>query len=266
MVQSKTQLVAVANEWMEHAKADMREQMIAFMRQANIREDQMASILDVPQSQISAILNGSGEINLNTFARILVAADMAAVIMPARDAEAMCKMQKQDFQDISIRMRKGQRNGSMESGYPMPPKKGLRSTEPMRDSRGRFTSTRDISMENREALPMEDSMPQPLPSLEDLSYDKLSEIMYMHGWNREVDMRRMSRGQMVSFLIEKFSSAPSAKAPTTIENESCRPHCENEQCQTSDTPISKKIMNGLKEVFDENPHLLDKLASLFNEE
>lgn len=82
MVKNKGELVAAADEWLGIAREDISNQMRAFMTSTGATIEQVADILDCDVEMVAGMLNGTINIDLATFAKLLIATGNVIVITP----------------------------------------------------------------------------------------------------------------------------------------------------------------------------------------
>ena len=119
MINSKRQLIEVSNEWLNVARNDVRKHMMGFMRHFNMNAEQVADALDADVDLINGIINGTCEIPMSLFAKILIATGHIITIAPVQAMQNMARPMPTPTPRTCGRR-------------PMP--------QPMRDARGRFAS------------------------------------------------------------------------------------------------------------------------------
>ena len=138
MVRNKRELIDAASAWLSVAQDDIRKHANAFIEKANINEEMLADILDTDIETIENMLNGTADLPMSVFAKILIATNHAIIITPV---EALPPMPNG----------RGMNRGRME---PQRPFDGETTEtprrQPMRDHRGRFVSQRDAEARMRE--------------------------------------------------------------------------------------------------------------------
>lgn len=294
MVKNKRELLAMATEWTNHAKNDMRNQLIGFMESVGTDQRRLADVLGLSDGEIDQILNGNGEITLSTFAKLLIATDnvleikpMAAVARTSRHGGGAQTPQRDS------RGRFMPKNGGMpmppRGGMPMPPMGGGYPTpEEMRRMHGgmpmppmggqmppRFGGMPGMSQRMNGGMPMppmggQQTMPCKEIDLDELSRKELINLINQQGFNREIDVRNASRGELIDFLemkqqaemptVEPRQNVVVEDAPMELNDN----HVENdEQAQTNggaDEHLAEMLMNEL----ENNPRLREVVNRYMN--
>ena len=278
MIQNKRELLAKANEWVIMAKNDLRDQIVAFMREMGTDATTLADALGISEGELDQILNGNGEITLTTFAKILIATDNAIEIKPITSTpwggyDAMARNARPTPPMGNPRMSRrpmppmggmvppmGNRIPPIGETAPrrfcgMPGIKGNRPTPPMGNPR----------MSRRPMPPVGGMMPpmEGMPSMETMSAldamprTALVQTIQDNDWDTEIDVACASRADLIDFLIEKgFNIETPAVCDTTCDapiNESA-PTSESAPTETtSDT--SDRLAQMLAEELRRNPAL-----------
>lgn len=128
MVRNKTELVSAAQEWTNIAKRDIQKKLMQFMRITNLPVERVASLLDVDINTVNRMIEGTLDIPMSLFAKILISTGHAIQIVPEVElAKAQCKCHQNAIQHRGPARGADGRfvsRGQMPipNGYPMPPR------------------------------------------------------------------------------------------------------------------------------------------------
>lgn len=241
MIRSKQELEAVAREWTNRAKHDLRNQMISFIEENGTNEGELADALAISVDEIDQILNGNGEISLSTFAKILIATDNVIEIKPAAMMPQRGHMPMGEGR--MPRRPMGRMPMMSEDGYPMPPmgempnrfggmpgmgKKVKRPTAPC----GGVAPQRPMQQPQMQRVRLEEL------ELDELGRNELTDIVRQNHWDSEIDVNSARRSELIDFLNCKIQTPP------TTETAEHREENENE-----------RIGRMLADEVARNPHL-----------
>ena len=190
MVRNKRELLAAASEWVNHAKDDIRHSLTQFMDRVGADENRMADILGTSVAEIHSILNGTGDVTLSTFAKLLIATDNAIEIKPV--AAVMGDMPRGGFPSPEqMQEEVARRGGSTCVGeMPMPPMPPMGGRHPM------------------------PPMPQGMPGgcdmmevdLDRLNTSELQKLALRDGFTRH-EIEGKSRGELIDMLETRQQEA-----------------------------------------------------------
>lgn len=262
MIRNKRELLAIASQWMSQAANDLRTKTIEFIETSGVSEAELSDILGITMNEVEQILNGSGDIKLSTFAKILIATDNAIEIKPVGNTPLSRQKQPRNSRGQFMprnprqmpKMREGMPMPPMMDGYPMPPMREGESPMidgmpmppfgegmPMPPMHNRFGGMPGMERRMRRAK-QEQQMPKPQEEqelqLDSLSRKELVSIVRENGWDGEVDLEDMGRGEIIDFLTDK------SMAQEQVE----------QQPQTRCTEESK-IAKMIEEELQRNPQL-----------
>lgn len=281
MIKSRRELEAIAAQWTNRAKTDLRNQMIEFIERHGTNEVELADALAISLDEIDQILNGNGEISLSTFAKLLIATDNVIEIKPAAMMPQRGRMprvpqggyplpqwggrtpQDSEMEDEMPQGRRPMPRGRgempfppMGEGMPMPPMGGMPFPPMGEEMPPRFGGmpgmNKKINKIKQERLPNGRFAPKNAPKaslqrvrLDELELDEL-------GKNELADIIRQNhweteihpdakRGEMIEFLNYKMS----------------QPVAEQAMSQENGETENEKIARMLAEEVARNPHLKD---------
>lgn len=248
MIRNRRELEAVAAQWTNRAKNDLRNQMIAFIEANGTNEGELADALAISVDEVDQILNGNGEISLSTFAKILIATDNVIEIKPAA---LMPRHAMGNMPMTERRMPRGNRGEAPRGGYPMPPMGGMPfppmgeipegfPMPPMGEEMPRFGGM--PGMQPKKAK-KQTATPNRLPNgrfapknaqtpnmqcvrLDEIDFDELGRnelcnIIAQNHWDSEIDLNQTKRGELIEFLNWKMTQ-PEAQEPTNMDDENAR--------------------------------------------
>lgn len=245
MIQNKQELRQVAKDWMKQAKADLREKMVEFINHSGMSAAELANLLDVAENEVTAILNGNGDIRLSTFAKILIATDHVIAIQPVQMAMPM--MGQRPMRGGFPTPRGGQfpPMGQMMGQRPMPRNCNCNSTRPNTPPMGgRFTQQNNSRPMPQDAPMNEENFMDGCFSLDELDRKDLIDIIVQNGWNNDIDLHNSTRSTLIDFIESREASM--AMPPMDEENE-----------MVNESDETRAMADWLAQELERNPHLKD---------
>lgn len=247
MIRNKRELQQIAAQWMGNAKADLRNKMAEFVDATGASAEEIADMLDVNVAEITAIMNGNGNIRLSTFAKLLIATDNVIEIKPI--AAAMPHMMPP------------MGGGRTMGGFPLPctpNPTSRRGARPCDNPRVNGVPRHNVSMTpfGGFAPNPDDVMGDPINdgqfmegefSLDELDRKDLIDIIVKNGWERGIDINRASRSTLIDFIESR--SAENAPLPTN-EEEMVTENVSNE---------TREMADWLADELERNPHLKETI-------
>lgn len=243
MVKNKRELLAIAAEWTNHAKNDLRNQLINFMEHVGADQNRIADALGLSIGEVEQILNGNGEITLSTFAKLLIATDNVIEIKPmsALRGGSHTPHGRTAPNNGNGRTRTAPNNGnghmqSPRGGFPTPdemerfarehggiptpphPRFGGRNggmTPPPTPPHAPSFSTSSVAVPSGYGVPTACKE----IDLDELSRKELVNLVLEQGLGSEIDLRNASRGEIIDFLEAKQQNeVPQFTEPTASVN------------------------------------------------
>lgn len=129
MVKNKTQLVEAANAWVGKAKADIANKTREFMARTNLTPERVAGLLDTDANTVYGMLNGTLDIPMSLFAKIIISTGHSLCIMPEGALREMqegrgmrqSRQNRRQPRDPNGRFVRAEQTQMPPMGYPMPP-------------------------------------------------------------------------------------------------------------------------------------------------
>lgn len=266
---NREQLQKLASEWTRMAKNDIRNKVISFMREVDASERELAYVLAISDGELKQILEGSGEITLSTFAKLLIATGNALEIKPIEDTPIS------DYENIPT-------EEEFERPLPRPNVFARQKPQPMQPQFGRPSFSRPIppmheedgndfippmpeelrrAMEERYDRPVhrpeqprdeygrfapkhpqmrkEEAPRREVSPFESKSTDELVKIIRERLWDSEINLNRASKEELVAFLDEKNKRMTEYKRMKALEED----------------PKVNEFKSKMKNTLHNNPHL-----------
>lgn len=243
MIKSRRELENLANQWMKHAMTDLRRQLVNFIEQNGTDDAELAYALTVPTEEIQNILNGSGSVELSTFAKVLIGTDNAVIIKPLTQIKQKgltppCgrmethttpfgNTNEQETEEVINKVRK--------------PK-----SMPNRLPNGRFAPKNHVSSCVKRVR-LEDL------DLDELGREELCDIIVQNHWNSEINLDTSRRSELIDYLQLKMNENE------INQHTNNRDTIEQEHTQESEIEMTEKerIAKMLAEEVERNPHLFE---------
>lgn len=259
---NREKLQNLASEWVRIAKNDIRNKVMEFMREVNTNPRELAYALAISEGELEQILNGNGEMLMETFAKILIATGNVLEIKPieetpignyentpneSRKPRANIFEQQRQPRNVPPRFTRPL-NEEFDHMPPPPPDfeefrkmmdERLGRTEAPkphqkqpRDARGRFASTATTCTQRA----VEE---QPTTPFDNMTRDELADVIVEKLWDSEIDLANASKKELVDFLVEKDKRIKEIRQVRELEND----------------PKVIEFKERLKKTLEENPHL-----------
>lgn len=276
MIKNRRELLAMAAEWTNMAKNDLRRQIVSFMEQMGTDEVELAHALGISDAELQQILNGNGEITLSTFAKILIATDNVLEIKP---------MAATQFGGYDGMPRPHGSHRPMGAPTAMPPV-NRRRPMPRPDMMGGMMPPPPMFDENGEMLPPPmfgnpcngqrfggmpgmsgkfGKKPMPNPEMVRVPRTQLVETVLDNGWDDEIDLMNSTTNEIMEFLAtkgitatpERFARPQSqVEMPVEARDEVEQPMAEQPSPSKLDAAIAK-----IAETLQNNPELMRTLEA-----
>lgn len=281
MAKNREELLKAAAEHAAQVKDEVRKTLSAFMAHANLRPADIAHMLGIDERVINGLLSGTGTIDVDTLAVMLVTMGLAVEIKPVGQTP----------------LKRYAPGGPHSGGRPMPPyghesagvplgrlhiggddSQMQRPQMPPRDANGRFARRAPQDMppigvgregRQRSAQPIvrpqgDGSVPESaraeldcfVQDLEGMDENGLRDLISKNLWDGEIDVENAPREALIGFLADKAArkaaydsmkggiAIKQAKAPIDAEN----PEVHGE-FSPKDAPVSTHSGEAL-ELFD----------------
>ena len=276
MVNSREELLSVADNNVKQLKANLSQSVQAFMDAQRTNPEELAYALGIDLEEMENVINGNGVITVDTLSKLLIATDMAVEIKP-----------------ISMTPLHSYGRNMPKSG-PLPPIGAVRpfgpardggarerirreaedaakrATGPARDSHGRFVSRRRAEAP---APPMRHAPVGPRPSAttreenpyETMPTDGLVNIIRQNLWDSEIDVENSSRQQLIQFvmgkerLLRERTNGGTHTRPTTLEPEAHEPHAVDANGGSRSFNKFLDMLSKMAEEVKENPKLMETI-------
>lgn len=161
MVRNKEELVEAANAWLDVAQNDIRKHAIAFMESTGVDAETLADILDTDVEIVNGMIEGTCDIPMSVFAKILIATNNCIVIVPADEMPRHGGMTPRGQRPMGGMRPQMPRVGGGFTSTATPrhtEETRQRPSQPARDARGRFIPRQQP---NTERMPNGFPMPNP---------------------------------------------------------------------------------------------------------
>lgn len=228
MVKNREELLQVAQSNANQLKGHLRKAIGDFLNAQGVSPDELAYVLGISNEEMHQILDGDGNITVNTLSKLLVATDMAVEIKPVvmtplkgygrnmprsgafpggpvpprHDGRPIAPPpfgwpRPEEFFGAPEELL-GQRPGQSEHMEEVP----METCGQPRDARGRFAKKpRNVSKPTpikRERMHQEN----PNPYFE-LGNSELANIIRQNIWDGEIDVNNATHAQLANFVAEK---------------------------------------------------------------
>ena len=265
MIRNKQELLRTANEMVTMVSEDLATKLTDFMSEVDTNEEELADALGIPVEELCNILEGSTDISIETFAKILIASNHMVQIMPISPWGM----------EVSPMVRNNRPTPPMHSGRPVPPMgRNGRMMPPMgRDGR----MTPPMGRDGRMMPPMppmghDEQMPTHrfcgMPGLRrratvphnevalpnaDMSRREIIDIINENGWAEEIDMATSTRSELLGFIQSKGWTPVVAEATPEV-------------APTAAPTDNERIAAILAEELQRNPQLKDVVSEYLRRE
>lgn len=217
MARNREQLLQTAAKHAKQLKGELSRALGAFMTHANLRPSDISRMLGIDENVVNNMLQGSGVIDIDTLAVLLVSMGLAVEVKPIGATPL------QTYGE----------GGGRSGGRPLPPygeePMGVQlgaaphpSRMPNRDERGRFSRRVPVAGEGMPlGVPKPATRPQYndvpnagsahesedvrgfVSSLDSSKTSELKELIAKNLWDGEIDVNNASREELISFLADK---------------------------------------------------------------
>jgi transcriptional regulator with XRE-family HTH domain len=209
MIKNRRELLAMAAEWTNMAKNDLRNQIIGFMESVGTNITELAHALGISEAELEQILNGNGEITLSTFAKILIATDNVLEIKPmaATQFGGFDGIPTPPMGGVDPRMIPPQRpkrpmptRGKMPMGGMMPPP-GVMPPMFGEEAPTRFGGMPGMGGKIGRPMPRPQRVEVPQPNRREVINTVLE-----NGWEDEVDLMNSTTDELMDFVNSKMAA------------------------------------------------------------
>ena len=263
---NRQNLQTLASELTTIAKNDIKNKVKCFMREVDCSAHELAYTLGITEDKLNDVLNGNGNIDINTFFKLLIATGNVLEIKPIEETP-MCDFGCTHDEEEDYHRPTPQRASrpNVFNRPPMPhPHFGMptfTNEQPM--FRGRDIPVEDFNEEDEMDEPIVEEFtrePQPRDAhgrfaprtprnqpqhttspFRNMSREQMKEIIERHLWDSEIDVNHVSDEQLARFLEAKDKRMQEYKRMSEIETD----------------PSVLAFKNKLKDTVNNNPHLRD---------
>lgn len=217
MARNREQLLQTAAKHAKQLKGELSKTLGAFMAHANLRPSDISRMLGIDENVVNNMLKGSGVIDIDTLAVLLVAMGLAVEVKPVGATPL------QTYGE----------GGGRSGGRPLSPygeePMGVQlgdaprpSRMPNRDERGRFSRRIPVTGEgmplgapkpiarpqyndapNADSAHESEDMQGFVDSLGSSETSELKELIAKNLWDGEIDVHNATREELIDFLAEK---------------------------------------------------------------
>lgn len=215
MVKNREELIQVASNNANQMKTHLRNAVRNFLDVQHVSVDELAYVLGITTNELAQILEGDGNVTIDTLSKLLVATDLVVEVKPIRNTP------------LRGYGRNMPRSGGYPSGVPggipvgpdgrpLPPPPGfppfpgaptphrddrqeipMETREPQRDSRGRFVKKGNVRQTTAHR-PATDANPYAgMPDVE------LINIIRQNIWDGEINTETATHQQLAEFVANK---------------------------------------------------------------
>lgn len=267
MIQNRRELLAMAAEWTNMAKNDLRNQIIGFMETVGTNGTELAHALGISEAELEQILNGNGEITLSTFAKILIATDNVLEIKPIAATQfggfdgiptpprggmnPRMAPQQRPMPQRPMGQRPIPTRGQMPMGGMMPPPSAMPPMfegqmppmfgEEMPPRFGGGMPGMGGKIGRSMPKPQRVEMPQP-------NRREVINTIIENGWDEEIDLMNSTTDELMGFVNLKMASVP------TPQMEEAPMVAPTESTSRIDEALAK-----ISEALESNPELMRQL-------
>jgi hypothetical protein len=229
MVKNREELIQVANSNANQMKTHLRNAVSGFLKEMRVKPQDLAYVLGITNDEMAQILEGDGNVTVDTLSKLLVATDLVVEIKPIRNTP------------LGGYGKGMPRSGGFpgpngipvdENGRPLPPPPGFPrdfmpgmpgmfgrpnreeraadmreevpmeapvSASPARDEHGRFIK-KGTAHRRPAAQRPEQRNDNPYASMPDA---ELTNIIRSNIWDGEIDVNRASHDELAAFVANK---------------------------------------------------------------
>lgn len=282
MVKDRKELLEVAGSNANQLKTHLRRAVGGFLEAQRVTPQELAYVLGISEAEMAQILEGDGNVTVDVLSKLLVATDLAVEIKPVGKTP------------MGAYGRNMPRGGAFpgpngipvdENGRPLPPPPGfmrgqfgpmpmggmrkpmarptieevpMETTEPKRDSKGRFVKKQPAVRRTATQRPSDfDENPNPYFNLSDA---ELINIIRQNIWDGEIDIEHATHSELAGFVANKERIMRERQEQPERKQEEVRP--QNTTPQGGGDALNQflEMLGNVAKEAQSNPQLMDTIS------
>lgn len=265
MVKNREELIKVAENGANQLKTNLRSAIVAFMDVQNVSPEELAYVLGISFDDIIQIIEGDGNITVDTLSKLLVATNLAVEIKPVRNTpigEYNGNKPLHCGQMPNPNRFNGMHQPKHFGGTIGPKPEELNDKKPLRDSRGRFAK-KETQTEPQPTFKNEQVVQR--PTMNDNPYFKmgpreLADIICKNIWDGEIDVENATREEMAEFLTDKER----IMRERTTNGNVVREHKPKSSNSSDELGRFFGMLNEMAKEAENNPNLRNAISKFMN--